>query len=313
MSELVSFVVPSFNEALNIREVHKALTTVIAPTSYRYEIIYVDNGSTDNSSEIYQDIIAKDGNVKAIKYSRNFGYQMALKGGIDKATGACVICIDGDLQDPPELISEFLKKWEAGYDVVYGIRTKRKGSRLMAFTYKLYYRVVNSLSEINLPKDASEFALIDRKVADILKNLPESNLYLRGLRYWIGFKQTGIEYTRNERERGVTKFNFARNFELALDGITGFSNKPLKILLYMGLLCILISLLLVIYTVVIRFFYIDMVTPGWASILIAVVFFGGVQLFSLGIIGQYIGRIFTEVKQRPKYIISEVIEKEKKE
>lgn len=311
MNKLVSFVVPSFNEELNIREVYKALTSVIAKTSYRYEIIYIDNGSTDGSFDIYKELANKDDNVRAITYSRNFGYQMALKGGIDNAKGDCVVCIDGDLQDPPELILGFLQKWEEGFDVVYGIRKKRKGSQLMAFTYKLYYKIANSLSDISLPPDASEFALIDRKIAAILKALPEMNLYLRGLRYWCGFKQTGIEYTRNDRERGKTKFNFARNLELALDGITGFSNKPLKMLLYMGLICIFISLLLMIYTIVIRLFYLNIASPGWASILIAVVFFGGVQLFSLGIMGQYIGRIFTEVKQRPKYIINEIIENNK--
>lgn len=312
MSKLVSFVVPSYNEELNIRQVYSALTTVISQTPYRYEIIYIDNGSTDGSFDIYKELTETDPNVRAIKYSRNFGYQMALKGGIDHAKGDCVICIDGDLQDPPALILDFLKKWDEGFDVVYGIRKKRKGSQLMAITYKLYYKIANSLSDINLPEDASEFALIDRKIADILKNLPEMNLYLRGLRYWCGFKQTGIEYTRNDRERGTTKFNFARNFELALDGITGFSNKPLKLLLYMGLICIFISLILMIYTIVIRLFYLNIASPGWASILIAVVFFGGVQLFSLGIMGQYIGRIFTEVKQRPKYIISDIIENNKK-
>lgn len=308
MNQLISFVVPSYNEELNIRDVYYGLTKIIAQTCYRYEIIYVDNGSTDDSFDIYRELLEKDENVKVIKFSRNFGYQMALKGGIDHAKGDCVICIDGDLQDPPELILDFFIKWKDGFDVVYGIRKKRKGSLLMAFTYKLYYKITNVLSDINLPRDASEFALIDRKIINILKELPEQSIYLRGLRYWCGFKQTGIEYIRNDRSNGKSKFNFAKNFELALDGITGFSNKPLKVLLYMGLICIVISLGLTLYTIVIRFFYLNIAAPGWASILIAVVFFGGVQLFSLGIMGQYIGRIFTEVKQRPKYIISEIIE-----
>ncbi len=311
MTQMVSFVVPSFNEELNINEVYDALTKIIAQTPYKYELIYVDNGSIDKSFEIYKELVAKDEHVKIIRFSRNFGYQMALKGGMDYATGDCVVCIDGDLQDPPELILEFLRKWELGFDVVYGIRSKRKGSIIKAFTYKLYYKIANKLSDISLPQDASEFALIDRKVVTILKSLPEMNVYLRGLRFWCGFKQIGVEYTRNDRARGESKFNFAKNFELAIDGITGFSNRPLKMLLYMGLVCIIISLLLMIYTIVIRLFYLNISSPGWASILIAVVFFGGVQLFSLGIIGQYIGRIFTEVKQRPKYIISEIIKREK--
>lgn len=310
MNQIVSFIVPSFNEELNINEVYNALTKIIAKTSYKYELIYIDNGSTDGSFDIYKALVSKDKNVKVIKFSRNFGYQMALKGGIDYAVGDCVVCIDGDLQDPPELILEFLKKWQEGFDVVYGIRDKRKGSKIKAFTYKLYYKIANKLSDISLPQDASEFALIDRKIVTILKSLPEMNIYLRGLRFWCGFKQIGIKYIRNDRERGKTKFNFARNFELAIDGITGFSNRPLKMLLYMGLICISISLILMIYTIVIRLFYLNIASPGWASILIAVVFFGGIQLFSLGVIGQYIGRIFTEVKQRPKYIVSEIMKTE---
>ena len=306
----LSIIIPSYNEELNILNVHKALTEVMEQTNYDYELIYVDNASEDNSYQIFKKLAQQDKHTKIIRYSRNFGYQMALKGGLDYASGDGVIFIDGDLQDPPSLILEFIEKWEEGFDVIYGVRKKRKGNKLRRAFYKIFYRLINKLSDIQLPVDAGEFGLIDKKIAEILKNLPEVNLYLRGLRAWCGFKQVGIEYLRDDRELGTTKFNFYRNLKLAFDGITGFSTKPLELIFHTGIFCIFLSLVLMIYSFFIKFFSTQTGISGWASLLIAVVFFGGVQLFSIGVLGEYIGRLFTEVKDRPKYIVSEIMKSE---
>ena len=308
MKKKISIVIPSYNEDLNIMSGYESIITIMQKTNYDYELIYVDNNSYDDSYKIFIELVQKDDKVKVVRYSRNFGYQMALKGGIDNSSGDCVICIDGDLQDPPELILEFLKKWEEGYKVVYGIRKSRKGNKVMNLFYKLFYRIISSLSEIKLPTDVGEFGLMDRKVVDIIKELPEVNLYLRGLRAWCGFKQTGVEYIRQDREKGKSKFNLSRSLKLAFDGITSFSNKPLTLIFYSGIIFIFVSFILILYGIIQRIFFSQLVFSGWASLLVTVVFFGGIQLFSIGVLGEYLGRLFEESKKRPKYIISEILE-----
>ena len=308
MKKKISIVIPSYNEDLNIMSGYESIITIMQKTNYDYELIYVDNNSYDDSYKIFIELVKKDDKVKVVRYSRNFGYQMALKGGIDNSSGDCVICIDGDLQDPPELILEFLKKWEEGYKVVYGIRKSRKGNKVMNLFYKLFYRIISSLSEIKLPTDVGEFGLMDRKVVDIIKELPEVNLYLRGLRAWCGFKQTGVEYIRQDREKGKSKFNLSRSLKLAFDGITSFSNKPLTLIFYSGIIFIFVSFILILYGIIQRIFFSQLVFSGWASLLVTVVFFGGIQLFSIGVLGEYLGRLFEESKKRPKYIISEILE-----
>ena len=308
MQKKISVVIPSYNEEMNIIFVYESIIKILKKVDYDYELIYVDNNSYDSSYKIFKELVQKDDKVKVVRYSRNFGYQMALKGGIDNSNGDCVICIDGDLQDPPELILEFIKKWEEGYKVVYGIRKSRKGNKVINLCYKLFYRIINSLSEIKLPIDVGEFGLMDRKVVDILKELPEVNLYLRGLRAWCGFKQTGIEYIRQDRKKGKSKFNLSHNLKLAFNGVTGFSNKPLTLIFYSGVICTFISLILILYGIISKIFFLKSAISGWTSLLVAIVFFGGIQLFSIGILGEYLGRLFEETKKRPKYIISEILE-----
>lgn len=306
----ISFVIPSYNEEENIIRVYHALKNAV-PEGYDYEFLYVDNASHDDSRKVFSYLVGLDKKVRAIRYSRNFGYQNAMMGGIDHATGDCVICIDGDLQDPPELIPEFIRKWEDGFDVVYGIRKSRDGNRARNLFYKLFYRLINRLSDVYLPVDVGEFGLMDRSVYMNIRRMSESNVYIRGLRAWCGYRQTGIEYKRREREFGSTKFNFWRNLTLAVDGITGFSIKPLSLIFYTGFFCILLSILLIIYSFSVYFFFPQFRLAGWASLLTTVVFFGGIQLFSIGILGEYIGRIFLEIKNRPKYIVDEIIEDKK--
>lgn len=308
MKKKISVVIPSYNEAENIMLVYENIIRIFKKVDYDYELVYVDNNSNDNSYNIFKQLVQKDKKVKVVRYSRNFGYQMALKGGMDNVDGDCVICIDGDLQDPPELILEFIKKWEEGYKIVYGIRKKREGNKLRNLFYKLFYRLINNLSEIKLPIDAGEFGLMDKQVLDIIKNLPEINIYLRGLRAWCGFEQFGIEYFRNERKKGKSKFNFFQNLKLAFDGITGFSNKPLEIIFYTGIISTFISFILILYGIISKMFFLNSALSGWASLFVAIVFFGGIQLLSLGILGEYIGRLFKETKKRPKYIISEILD-----
>jgi len=307
MQKKVSIVIPSYNEEQTIMTVYETLTDIMQKTGYSYELIYVDNSSYDNSYQIFRDLVKRDKRVKVIRYSRNFGYQMALKGGIDNSDGDCVICIDGDLQDPPELIIEFLQKWKEGYKVVYAIRKNREGNKIRNLFYKLFYRIINKLSDIKLPIDSGEFGLMDRRVVEIIKSMPEINVYLRGLRAWCGFKQIGIEYIRRDRKRGKSKFNFSRNLKLAFDGITGFSNKPLELIFYTGIICTFVSLVLILYAIISKIFLFKSAISGWASLLVVIVFFGGVQLFSIGILGEYLGRLFEEMKKRPKYIISEIL------
>lgn len=300
-----SIIVPVYNEELVIGETYKRLKKVMDSTEETYEIIFVNDGSKDGTVEIAKTICNIDKNIKLLSFSRNFGHQLAISAGMDYSSGNAVVVIDADLQDPPEVILEMIKKWKEGYDVVYGQRAKREGETFFKkFTAKAFYRTLKSMTDIDIPVDTGDFRLIDRKVCNKLKELPEHNRYVRGLVSWIGFKQTGVQFTRHERFAGETKYPLKKMLKFATDGIVSFSYKPLKFALYIGMSISAISFL---YFVIDLLKNVIMGTPiSGLNLAISMLFFliGGVFII-LGIIGEYISRMGDEAKRRPLYIIGE--------
>ena len=300
-----SIVVPLYNEELVIEETHKRLSAVMQGTNEEYEIIYVNDGSRDKTPELAKEIMQKDKNVCLINFSRNFGHQTAITAGMDNARGQAIVVIDADLQDPPEIILDMIAKWKEGFDVVYGRRSVREGETVFKkVTAKVFYRFLSSLTDIDIPTDTGDFRLIDRKVCDALKSVKEKNRYIRGLISWLGFKQTDVTYVRKERFAGTTKYPLKKMLKFAGDAITSFSYKPLKLAAYMGYAISIASFLYLIY-VIIRKLTIGDFDSGWASIVAISLFFNGVVLIVLGIMGEYIGRIYDECKNRPLYVIAE--------
>ncbi|OAS20522.1 glycosyltransferase family 2 protein [Paenibacillus oryzisoli] len=305
---LISIVVPVYNEELNIRRMYDRVTDVFKNLkNYNYELVYVDNCSTDRTIEEIKLLTEIDINVCGLSMARNFGSsQPSTIAGIHYAKGDAVVLIDGDIQDPPEMILDFVAKWEEGYDVIYGIRTKRKGSILRRIGYKAFYRIFKKMSYIDMPLDAGDFGLMDRVVVEEIKKLKEVEIFFRGIRAWIGFRQTGIEYTRDDRELGQTSIPFFANLKWAKMGIFNFSYKPLEWISNFAFIVTLISLIGIVYYVFLHFFKPD--TPyGFSTIIVLVLFLGAAQLLSLSIIGEYVARIFNETKGRPRYIVREVI------
>lgn len=306
MGILCSVVVPMYNEEAVVSETYCRLTRVMEETGYSYEIVFVNDGSRDNTAMLIKEICDSDKRVKLLDFSRNFGHQIAITAGMDYSSGQCVVVIDGDLQDPPELIPIMIEKWKSGFDVVYGKRISRKGESVFKkFTAAVFYRFLRSMTDVNIPVDTGDFRLIDRKVCDALKLVKERNRYVRGLVSWLGFKQTAVEFEREERFAGETKYPLKKMLKLALDGITTFSYKPLKLASYIGTLISMGSFFYLIYVLAQRIFFPETVQPGWASTLAVSLFFNGITLLMLGIMGEYIGRIYDEVKERPLYIIRE--------
>tara|TARA_Y100000591_G_scaffold224420_1_gene195541 strand:+ start:544 stop:1497 length:954 start_codon:yes stop_codon:yes gene_type:complete len=317
MVKNISIIIPSFNEEENIKELYERIIKILDVIKINnYEIIFVENGSTDNSLSILKEINAINNKVKIISFSRNFGYQNAILAGLkySKKDYACIL--DGDLQDPPETIKDFITKADEGFDVVYGVRKKREATFFKKINYKLFYFLYQKLSEITVPKEVGEFSLINRKVINHLIELKEKNLFIRGLRSWIGFNQVGIEYNRLKRHKGKAKFTFYDSSILGLDGIISFTMVPLRIVLILGLILSSLSIiyfLFVLITKLLVIFSFDI--PSWLIMpkgltimnLIMVTFFSLIVLI-LGIIGEYIGKIYTEVKNRPRYIVKEFIE-----
>lgn len=302
-----SIVVPVYNEELVVEESYKRLKKVMDSTQEAYELIFVNDGSRDKTAEIVSGICAADSNVKLINFSRNFGHQTAITAGMDNSSGQAVVVIDADLQDPPEVILEMIAKWKEGYDVVYGQRLKRKGETFFKkITAKMFYRLLASMTNVDIPVDTGDFRLIDRKVCDVMSSLTEKNRYVRGLVSWVGFKQTAVSYVRDERFAGETKYPLKKMLKFAMDGITTFSYKPLKISTYVGFVVALLSFVYLIVVLCLRLFT-DATVTGWASTLAVSLIFNGVILMMLGIIGEYIGRIYDETKNRPLYIIREKI------
>lgn len=286
----------------------RRITAVMESCGYPYELVFVNDGSRDRTLEILEGFAAKDKRVKVISFSRNFGHQLAVTAGIDKARGSAVVIIDADLQDPPELIPDMLRLWEQGYDVVYARRKKRKGESFFKLvTAKLFYRVLDKLSDVRIPLDTGDFRLIDARVADELRKMRERNRFLRGMISWMGFRQTPLEYERNERFAGETKYPFKKMVKLALDGIISFSSKPLKLAQYLGFFAVFCAAAVFLYSVACRLIGGRNLVSGWASIMTAVTFLGGVQLISVGILGEYIARMYEESKNRPLYIIEKEI------
>lgn len=307
-NRLISIVVPMYYEEKVAEECYRRLKTVMDGCGYEYELVFVNDGSRDGTLGILEGIASKDRKVKVLSFSRNFGHQMAVTAGIDKARGSAIVIIDADLQDPPELIVEMLKLWEQGWQVVYGKRKRRKGESVFKrVTAKIFYRVLDKLSDTRIPLDTGDFRLIDARVADQLRLMRERNRFLRGMVSWIGFRQTPIEYEREERYAGETKYPLKKMIKLALDGIISFSSKPLKLSQYLGFFAVICAGAVLIYSLIYRLVGGRNLVTGWASIMTTVAFLGGVQLISIGILGEYIGRMFEESKGRPLYIIEKEI------
>ncbi|OXM87461.1 glycosyltransferase family 2 protein [Paenibacillus rigui] len=298
-----SVIVPMFNEQEVIVETYRRLKCVMDTLGEPYELLLVNDGSRDRTAEIVNGIIENDANVKMISFARNFGHQVAISAGMDHAQGQAVVVIDADLQDPPEVIVSMIGKWKEGYDVVYGKRVERRGETwFKRVTAHGFYRLLKALTSVDIPVDTGDFRLIDRKVCDVLKSLTERNRYVRGLVSWVGFRQTSVEYIREERWAGETKYPLGKMLRFALDAITSFSYKPLKLAGYLGFTLSAVSFL---YLMIIMYqkLFTDTTITGWASIVAVNLFFNGVMLIILGIIGEYIGRIYDESKGRPLYII----------
>lgn len=306
---LLSIIVPCYNEESVINETYKRIKNVLTTNNYTHEIIFINDGSADNTYPMLQEIAGNDPNVKLIVFSRNFGHQAAVTSGIQSCRGDVAIIIDADLQDPPELFPEMITIYrEQNCNVVYGVRKDRKGETIFKkITAKMFYRMLNYLSDVKLPVDTGDFRLIDKKVIDTFKEFKENNKYIRGMISWMGFNQQPIYYQRDARLAGETKYSMRKMLKLASIGVFYFSKKPLKLAMNLGALSIIVGLLLACYTIFARFSNLISVVQGWASTIITLIFFGGIQLFTIGILGEYIGSIFDEVKKRPEYIISEKI------
>lgn len=302
----VSVIVPMYYEEEVAEECYKRLKKVLEGLSekYLYEIIFINDGSKDKTLNILENIAQDNKNVKVISFSRNFGHQCAVTAGLKYITGDAIVIIDADLQDPPELIPEMLKLWEDGNEVIYGKRKSREGeSKFKLLTASMFYKTLNALSDVEIPKDTGDFRLVDRKVVEVINSLPEHNKFLRGLFSWVGFKQIPFEYERKERVAGKTKYPLSKMLKLAQDGIFSFSTKPLRIVGTMGIISILISIIILIYSILSYIFNWNDLASGWTSMMVTMTFLGGMILISLWMIGEYVGRIYDETKRRPEYII----------
>jgi dolichol-phosphate mannosyltransferase len=303
----LSVVAPCFNEEGVLHELYRRISEVLDSTGEPWELVLVNDGSRDRTPEIMRELHAQDARVKVVDFARNFGHQIAVTAGMDYARGDAVVLIDADLQDPPELILEMLAKWREGYEVVYAIRAERKGETwFKEFTAKAFYRIIYKITDIDIPMDTGDFRLMDRKVVNALKTMHEKHRFMRGMSVWVGFRQVGVKYVRAERYAGETKYPLKKMLKFAMDGITSFSYFPLQLATYIGFASALIAVLGIIITIILRLsgshaFY------GQATTLVSVLFLGGVQLICLGILGEYLGRIYDEVKGRPLYIVREAL------
>jgi glycosyltransferase involved in cell wall biosynthesis len=300
---LVSVVIPARNEQAVLPELHRRLLAVFAGMDVDRELVFVNDGSTDATLEVLQALRASDPTLAIVDLSRGFGKELALTAGLDHASGDAVVVLDADLQDPPELIPEFVKHWREGFDVVYGVRTHRDGeTALKRLTAFLFYRVIHRMSRVPIPRDTGDFRLLSRRAVDALRSLPEQHRFMKGLFAWIGFRQKALPYRRDPRGAGVTKFNYWKLWNFAIEGITSFSTAPLRFATYVGLAVALCALLYAGVIVFKTLVYGNPV-PGYPSLVTIVLFLGGVQLITIGVLGEYIGRIFEQVKQRPLYLV----------
>ena len=305
----VSLVIPMYYEEEVANECYKKVKEVLCGLKdYEYEIVFVNDGSKDRTLEILEGIAENDENVKVISFARNFGHQCAVTAGLKEVTGDAIVIIDADLQDPPELIPDMLKLWEEGNEVIYAKRKKRDGeSAFKLFTAKMFYKTLNGLSDVEIPKDTGDFRLVDKKVVDVINSLPEHNKFLRGLFSWVGFRQIPFEYERKERFAGKTKYQLKKMLKLAYDGIIGFSSKPLKIIGGMGITSIVMSFLILLYFLLALAFGWWRLSLECNVLIIIMTFFAGIQFLALWIVSEYISRIYDESKGRPQYIIDKKI------
>lgn len=306
-SVMLSVVVPVYNESAVLGMFYdRTVRALEALRDVEFELIFVDDGSADDSFSQLSMLAAHDSRVRVVKFSRNFGHQIAITAGLDHAAGDCIVFIDADLQDPPEVIADMLTRWREGYEVVYGVRAERPGeSRLKLLTAKLFYRLLKNITRVEIPVDVGDFRLIGRRAADELRKLREKDRFVRGLVSWIGFRQTGVTYNREERYAGETKYPYRKMIKFALDGITSFSNLPLKLATWLGYASSALAFLYLVTVFVQKL--LGITVQGWATIMVALLFLGGVQLIALGIIGEYLGRLFNESKPRPMYVVEERI------
>jgi glycosyltransferase involved in cell wall biosynthesis len=304
---MLSVVVPVFNEQETLPEVYRRLALAVTPED-TWEVLFVDDGSSDGSWEILCGLAAADPRLRLLRLSRNFGHQAAITAGLDAARGEAVVIIDADLQDPPELIPELVSRWRDGYDVVYAVRHSREGeNRLRLLAIAVFYKLLRRVAGNDIPENVGDFRLISRRVVDALAGMPERARFLRGMTSWVGFPQCGVPYRRAPRYAGVSKYPPRKLMRLALDGITSFSTLPIKLVAWLGFALVVFCLVVLGWTLYTRFFTND-APQGWTSLLVVVLLLGGVQLLSLGVIGQYVARIFDEAKQRPLYLVAERIE-----
>ncbi len=305
MSVTYSIVVPVYNEAESLPHLYQRLRKVMAGTRETWELIVVDDGSTDGSTDLIRGLARRDHHVRPVIFARNFGHQIAITAGWDYARGDAVVTIDADLQDPPEAIPELARKWKQGYEVVYAVRAERAGeSWFKKFTASVFYRLIYRITDVTIPVDSGDFRLMDRKVVDVLKRMRERHRFPRGMSAWVGFRQVGVSYKRSPRYAGVTKYPFRKMLRLALNAITSFSYFPLQVATYFGFFSAGLAILAIPVVVYLRMAGIPQFT-GQATTLIAVLFLGGIQLISLGILGEYIGRLYDEAKGRPLYVVRE--------
>jgi dolichol-phosphate mannosyltransferase len=305
---LLSIVIPCYNEEEVICETMKRIKAFCSElTNMAVEVIYIDDGSRDRTLELLKAYATDDPRIKLIGFARNFGHQIAVTAGIDASSGDAVVLIDADLQDPPEVVHQMIAKWREGYDVVYGTRTERPGeSAFKLATARGFYRLLNKLSEVPIPLDTGDFRLISRQVVEMLRAMPERDRFVRGMVSWVGFKQIALPYKRAQRFAGESKYPLRKMLRFAIDGILSFSTKPLQMSVGLGMLCASLSLIGIVYVLYLRLFT-SIWVEGWTALMIAVLFIGGVQLICVGILGEYVGRIYSEVKKRPLYIAREYV------
>lgn len=308
--DLLSIVVPCYNEEEVLAQtIHRLLETAdsLMRSSLEVELIFVDDGSSDNTRVLLRKYASLDSRIRMVGFARNFGHQLAVSAGIDAARGDAVVLIDADLQDPPELIAKMVSKWREGFEVVYGTRTVRSGeSQFKIATARMFYRVLNRLSDVPIPLDTGDFRLMSRNVVDVIKSMPEQDRFVRGMVSWVGFNQVALPYRRERRFAGTSKYPLRKMLRFAIDGILSFSARPLQLSVALGAISAALALLVICYSLTLRIFTHEWV-PGWTALMIAVLFMGGVQLLCVGILGEYVGRIYREVKRRPLYVVQETV------
>jgi polyisoprenyl-phosphate glycosyltransferase len=307
----ISVVIPVYNEEGNLLPLYERLASVLTESRFDYEIIFVIDGSRDSSLQVVCRLANEDPRVAVVELARNFGHQIAISAGLDYAKGRGVVVMDSDLQDPPEFLTDLISKWKEGYDVVYAVRVKRKENIFKRAAYSFFYRLLNRTSNIQIPLNAGDFCIMDRRVVDILVAMPERNRFVRGIRSWVGFKQIGLICERQARQSGKPGYTLSRLIYLALDGLVSFSYLPLRVISILGWCVSIFSILLSIFYLIKKILF-GLNPPGFATLVVAIFFLSGIQLITIGVIGEYVGRISEEVKQRPLYVVKQIIGKIKR-